>query len=61
MLSKGGKIEYRCPDCHSRSIYQAEVYGQNSYVCRTCTLWGPWRERFKESLRNKNVNQPTKN
>ena len=50
MLSKGGKIFYRCASCFSSDIEKAISMGQNSYRCNTCKMWGPWKDRIKQSV-----------
>jgi hypothetical protein len=52
MLSKGHKIEYRCPECNSVRIAPLAIITQRaSGECFDCNTYWPWRSRIKESLK----------
>ena len=53
MLSRGGKIEYSCPNCRSVNIGKVVRYKQHSGECRTCLTWWPWRNRLKTRVVSK--------
>lgn len=54
MLSKGHKIEYRCPHCNSINIEPITLWWQPcSGECFDCHTYWPWRNRIKESINNK--------
>lgn len=53
MRSKGGKIEYLCPECGSPSIQIVRVIGaQKSGACNVCNSWWAWRSRVKRKALN---------
>jgi transposase-like protein len=58
MKSKGGKIEYRCPECRSSNIHKCKLFEQVSYGCDDCNRYGPWRDRIKESLKASTLQSP---
>lgn len=66
MLSKGGKIEYSCPQCGSSDIRHRQQIGDlfttiihpwlttfNSAWCHDCDEIFPWAARIKHSLRKR--------
>lgn len=53
MLSRGGKIEYKCPNCDDGDIVKIIQYGQISGLCHNCRSWWPWRQRVRYSLKKK--------
>lgn len=48
MKSKGGKIEYFCTNCGSPDIFKDKAHGQDSFSCRICHYYAPWRTRGKK-------------
>lgn len=49
LRSKGGKVQYFCPECGGSDISKIKVYGQISIECNECNTFGPWKRRVKFS------------
>jgi DNA-directed RNA polymerase subunit RPC12/RpoP len=47
MTSKGGKIEYRCPECGSKWISKNITRVGHQGVCEDCNTFWPWHTRIK--------------
>ncbi|WBF04740.1 hypothetical protein [Erwinia phage vB_Ea277G] len=59
MLSKGGKIRYRCCGCRSANIKKVHwgMVDQISYECSNCNSIRPWSTRLKIPIEKDNVCQ----
>lgn len=50
MISPSGKVEWLCPECHSKDIQLTRWRGSwmKIWACAVCEQWGQWRKQCEK-------------
>lgn len=51
LFSKGGKVQYLCPECRSPDVARFAFAGLKVIVCTSCSAWYQWSSRIRQSVK----------